>query len=114
MHKLTALRLYFHHSARIEPRSLWHRLSLPTVTSHLVKHAHDLGIAQVVVHHVQSGYLEGDKPRHRHVEHAHHKLPHCIELIDVESKLRAFWQSHEPQLRNVRALFLPCEAASVS
>jgi PII-like signaling protein len=110
MNKITALRLYFHHSATIEPRTLLHKFSPPTVASHVVKKAHADGIEQVLVHHVQSGYLAGDKkPRHRHVEHNHSRLPHCIELIDIESKLRAFWDNHAEQLKNVRALFIPCE-----
>jgi len=114
MSKITALRLYFHHSATIEPKTFLQKLSATTVASHVMKNAHEHGIEQVLVHHVQSGYLPGDKPQHRNVEHYHPRLPHCIELIDIESKLRAFWESHGPQLKNVRALFIPCEVAATT
>ncbi|WP_109126348.1 DUF190 domain-containing protein [Dyella sp. C11] len=109
--KLTALRLYFHHAATVEPSTFWHRLSKPTVASHLLKNAHREGIEQVLVHQVHSGYLAGDKPQLRHVEHVHPRLPHCIELVDIEHKLRDFWANHCAHLDNVRALFMPCEAA---
>ncbi|MGN6228909.1 MAG: DUF190 domain-containing protein [Dyella sp.] len=112
MNKLAALRLYFHHSAKLEPRSVWDRLNARSLADHVLKTAHREGIEQVLVHHVQSGYLAGDKPRVRHMEAAHPRLPHCIELVDLESKLRHFWESHGTPLKEVRALFMPCEAAS--
>lgn len=111
MNKLTALRLYFHHAEKAKHERLWHRIARPTLASHLMKSAHSKGIEQVLVHHVHSGYLRGGKPQHRHVEHVNPHLPHCIELIDIESKLRAFWADHAHQFTNVRALFMPCEAA---
>ena len=112
MNKLAALRLYFHHSETIEHRNLWHRISRPSLASHLMKSAYRKGIEQVLVHHVHAGYLRGGKPQHRHIEQVDPKLPHCMELVDIESKLRAFWDDHAHQFRNVRALFLPCVAAA--
>ena len=111
MTQLVALRLYFRHGETIEHKSFWQRLARPSVASHVLKSAHSKGIEQVLVHHVHAGYLPGGKPRLRHVEHIHPHLPHCIELIDIESKLRSFWNDHAHQLTNVRALFLPCEPA---
>lgn len=111
MNKLTALRLYFHHAEKVEHMSLWHRLTRPSMASHVLKSAHSKGIEQVLVHQVHGGYLRGGKPQLRHIEHVHPHLPHCIELIDIESKLRAFWDDHAHQFKNVRALFLPCEVA---
>jgi len=112
MNKLAALRLYFHHAEKVAHKSFWHRLTRPSVALHVMKSAHSKGIEQVLVHHVHGGYLPGGKPKLRHVEHVHPHLPHCIELIDIESKLRAFWDDHAHQLTNVRALFLPCELAT--
>lgn len=114
MHNFTALRLYFHHAEKIEHRNFWHRLTRPSIASHVLKSAHQQGIEQVLVHQVHGGYLRGGKPRLQHVEYVHPHLPHCIELIDLESKLRAFWANHAHQLSNVRAFFLPCEAAVAS
>ncbi|MBR8372991.1 MULTISPECIES: DUF190 domain-containing protein [Burkholderia cepacia complex] len=111
MTKLTALRLYFHHSAKAHPTRLWHRFSRPSLAHHLLRHAKRAGIEQAVLHRVHAGYLGGDRLHHNHAEHVHHRFPHCIELIDREHKLRDFWQAHGNGLQNVRAIFMPCEAA---
>lgn len=111
MSKLISLRLYFHHSERARPTRLWHRLVRPSLAGHLLNHAKHAGIEQAVMHQVRAGFLRGDKLHHEHVELAHHRFPHCIELIDMEAKLKDFWKSHVKGLTNVRAVFLPCENA---
>jgi len=111
MNDHVALRLYFTHSAKVSPSKLWHRLTRPALVTHLLHRARSAGIEQAIVHHVQEGYLAGEKVRHRHVEHVHHKLPQCLELIDVESKIKAFWEAHSRELAGVRAVFLECEVA---
>ncbi|WP_155638035.1 DUF190 domain-containing protein [Burkholderia pseudomultivorans] len=111
MTKLTALRLYFHHSAKAHPTRLWHRISRPSLAHHLLRHAKRAGIEQAVFHRVHAGYLGGDRLHHSHAEHVHHRFPHCIELIDREHKLRDFWHAHGRDLQNVRAIFMPCEPA---
>jgi len=116
MSKLISLRLYFHHSERAhahEPKRFWQRFTRPSLARHLLEHARRAGIEQVVLHRVHAGYLNGDRVHHEHVEAAHHRFPHCIELIDLESKVRAFWGAHGKGLDNVRAVFLPCEGAVV-
>jgi PII-like signaling protein len=112
MTQLVSLRLYFHHAERIRPTQFWHRISRPSVAAHLLQRAKKAGIEQAVLHRVQAGYLKGDRLRHQHVDGAHHRLPHCIELIDLEAKVRAFWHAHGKDLDNVRAIFLPCELLS--
>ena len=109
MTNLISLRLYFHHSEKAEPTRFWHRVTRPTLASHLLHHAKKAGIEQALMHRVHAGYLKGDRLHHHHVEHSHHRLPHCIELIDLEAKVRAFWHAHGTGLSNVRAVFLPCE-----
>ncbi|MBM7128723.1 DUF190 domain-containing protein [Dyella mobilis] len=109
MNKLVALRLYFHHAEKVQHERFWHHFTRPSLASHLMKSAHSKGIEQVLMHQVHGGYLAGGKPQLHHVEHPHPHLPHCIELIDIESKLRAFLDDHAHQFKNVRALFLPCE-----
>ncbi|HDR9497152.1 TPA: DUF190 domain-containing protein [Burkholderia cepacia] len=111
MSKLTALRLYFHQSAKARPTRLWHRIARPSLAHHLLSHAKRAGIEQAVLHRVHAGYLAGDRLHHEHVEHVHNRFPHCIELIDLENKLQEFWQRHGRDLPNVRAVFLPCEQA---
>lgn len=111
MNELVALRLYFHQAEKVEHKSFWHRFTRPSLASHVIKSANSRGIEQVLVHHVHGGYLPGGKPTLRHVEYLHPHLPHCIELIDIESKLRTFLHDHAHQLKNARALFLPCEPA---
>lgn len=116
MSKLISLRLYFHHSERVHAHHttrFWHRLTRPTLARHLLNHAKRAGIEQAVLHRVHAGYLNGDRLHHEHVEAAHHRFPHCIELIDLESKVREFWGTHGKGLQNVRAVFLPCEGAAV-
>lgn len=113
MNKLVALRLYFHHGDKVERERFWHHVTRPSLASHLIRSAHRNGIEQVLVHQVHGGYLPGGMPKLRHVEHVHPRLPHCIELIDIESKLRSFWLGHAHQFKQVRALFLPCEPVMV-
>jgi PII-like signaling protein len=116
MSKLISLRLYFHHSERaqaVHASRFWHRIARPSLARHLLHHAKNAGIEQAILHRVHAGYLGGDRVHHEHVEVAHHHFPHCLELIDLESKVRAFWSSHGKGLRNVRAVFLPCESAAL-
>ncbi|MEK6290550.1 MAG: DUF190 domain-containing protein [Paraburkholderia tropica] len=118
MSKLISLRLYFHHSERAHthphpPKRFWQRLTRPSLARHLLSHAKRAGIEQAVLHRVHAGYLNGDRLHHEHVESAHHRFPHCIELIDLECKVREFWGTHGKGLQNVRAVFLPCEGATL-
>ena len=111
MNHLTALRLYFPHSARAKPSRFWHHLTAPALGQHLLHAAHQAGIHQALLHNVQSGYLPGRKISHHHVETtaAHHPL--CLELIDAEATLRAFLLQHAAELLEVDAVFFRCELA---
>ncbi|QIE29582.1 DUF190 domain-containing protein [Caballeronia sp. SBC2] len=91
MHKLLTLRLYFPHAARASHSRLWHHVSRPSLATHLLRLARRHGIDQATLLHVEAGYLQGDgRIRHRHVEMNHTRLPQCIELIDVEEKVRFY------------------------
>ncbi len=79
---------------------------------HLLTHAKRAGIEQALLHRVQAGFIRGDRLHHAHVETLHHRFPQCIELIDLESRLREFWQQHGGNLHDVHAVFLPCEIAN--
>ena len=111
MHNMTALRLYFPQSARAKPTRFWHRLSAPALSHHLLSAARRSGIHQALLHSVHAGYLPGKKLSHHHIEAtpAHHPL--CIELIDVEDRLRKFLHEHADELRHVQAVFFRCELA---
>ncbi|ACD18092.1 DUF190 domain-containing protein [Paraburkholderia phytofirmans] len=116
MSKLISLRLYFHHSERAhthQSNRFWHRLTRPSLARHLLHHAKNAGIEQAVLHRVHAGYLGSDRVHHEHVEVAHHRFPHCLELIDLEIKVRDFWKIHGRGLEGVRAVFLPCETAKI-
>lgn len=108
---LSVLRLYFPQSARAKPTRFWHRLSAPALSNRLLAAAHRAGIQQALLHSVHAGYLPGEQLSHQHVETtpAHHPL--CIELIDIEGRLRAFLQDHADELRHVRAVMFRCELA---
>jgi PII-like signaling protein len=113
MSNLISLRLYFHHSERASAshsNRLWHRITRPSLARHLLNHAKRSGIEQAVLHRVHAGYLSGDRVHHEQIEVSHHRFPHCLELIDLESKVREFWGTHGKDLKNVRAVFLPCES----
>ena len=109
MSKSVSLRLYFHHAARTHHPGGWRRLLRPTLARHLLLHANKAGIEQAILHKVHAGYLRGGKLRHHHVDASHGHLPHCLELIDLEPKLRRFLEHHAVHLRDVKAVFLPCE-----
>jgi L-rhamnose isomerase len=47
------------------------------------------------------------------VDVSHHRFPHCLELIDLEQKVRDFWKTHGKEMKTVRAVFLPCETAGI-
>lgn len=109
MEKLTALRLYFSHSAKAKPAHFWHKLFPVGLGQFLVRSAHNVGIQQVLSHSVHAGYMKGNKPsiQTTEVQSTHH--PHCIELIDVEAKLRAFLKLHADELQHVKAVLFHCE-----
>jgi PII-like signaling protein len=112
MTRLISLRLYFHHSEKAHPTRFWHKLARPSLAAHLLRHAKSAGIEQALLHRVHAGYLNGDRLHHAHFETAHRRFPHCIELIDLEAKVRDFWHVHGKGLDNVRAVFMPCEVAT--
>lgn len=111
MQNMTALRLYFPQSARAKPTRFWHRLSAPALSYHLLSAARRSRIHQALLHSVHAGYLPGKKLSLHHIEAtpAHHPL--CIELIDVEDRLRKFLHEHADELRHVQAVFFRCELA---
>lgn len=111
MKDMTALRLYFPQSARAKPTRLWHHLSAPTLSHRLLTAARRSGIHQALLHSVHAGYLPGNKLSHHHIEAspAHHPL--CIELIDIEERLRKFLHEHAEELRHVQAVLFRCELA---
>lgn len=109
MKELTALRLYFPQSAKAKPTRLWHRLSAPALSHRLLTAAWRSGIHQALMHTVHTGYLPGEKFSHRHVETTSSHHPLCIELIDIEDKLRRFLREHADELHQVRAVLFHCE-----
>lgn len=109
MSEFASLRLYFPMSARARATSLWHRISAPALSHHLLQCARRARIEQAVMHTVHSGYLPGQKMVHSHVETTPRRMPQCIELIDSESRLRKFLQDHADDLRHVRAVLYRCE-----
>lgn len=111
MSDLTALRLYFPQAARAKPTSFWHRLTAPALSHRLLTAAKRAGIQQALLHRVHAGYLPGHKMSHHHIESAPAHHPLCIELIDEESKLRAFLTQHQEELHHVRAIYFRCELA---
>lgn len=104
-----SLRLYFHHAAKTKRTNGWRGIFRPPLARHLLAHASQAGIDQVILHRVQAGYIKGGRLRHHHVDASHRHLPHCLELIDIESKLRRFLAHHAEHLLEVKAVLLPCE-----
>ena len=109
MSQLTALRLYFPLSARAKATRFWHHLSAPALGHHLLHAARRAHIQQAVMHHVAAGYLPGDKMSHSHPETTSSRMPQCIELIDIESRLRKFLHDHAEELQKVRVVLYRCE-----
>jgi H+/Cl- antiporter ClcA/PII-like signaling protein len=106
MKPVTALRLYFHHGAKVHGKTRWHHLTAPQLHWHLPRLAKDFGIEQVVLHRVHMGYLRGDDLHHDHHEVTPHRLPQCLELIDHEAKLREFVAVHRADLKHVRIVLI--------
>lgn len=113
MGKIMSLRLYFHHAAKTKRPSGWRSIFSPTLARHLLTHASKAGIEQAILHRVHAGYLKGGRLRHHHIDATHLQLPHCLELIDLESKLRRFLAHQADHLGEVKAVFLPCEVHDV-
>lgn len=104
-----ALRLYFPVSARATATRSWHRLSAPALAHHLLNAARQSGIQQAILHHVQAGYLKGQRLSHHHPEVVSMRHPQCVELVDSESRLRKFLHDHAAELHKVQAVLLKCE-----
>lgn len=103
---LAVLRLYFHHGARLHTGSGWRKLMNPHLHWHLPRLAKEFGIGQIVLHRVHIGRLGGESLHHDHNEITPHRLPQCLELIDHESKLQAFVESHREPLKHVRMILM--------
>lgn len=111
MKELTVLRLYFPQSARAKPTRFWHHLSAPALGQRLLMAARRSGIHQALIHTVHAGYLPGKQLTHQHIEGAHSHHPLCMELVDIEERLRKFLNDHADELRNVQAVLFRCELA---
>lgn len=109
MNEVTALRLYLPQGARAKPTKLWHHLSAPALSHHLLKAAKRADISQALLISVHAGYLAGSKLSHQHPESAPAHHPLCIELVDTEEKLRNFLLSHAHELGHVRSILYKCE-----
>lgn len=109
MNDICALRLYFPLKARASATRFWHRLSAPALAHHLMTAAHRAGINQVVLLHVQAGYLAGNKLSQHHADVTSMAHPQCLELLDNEHRLRKFLHEHAAELHKVRAVLFRCE-----
>lgn len=110
MHDLAALRLYFPSSSRATRTRFWHHLSAPALANHLLTVARRSGVEQVILHHVDSGYLKGQRLSHHHPDvHAMHH-PQCLELIDEKGKLARFLKEHADEIKKVRVLMFQGDA----
>lgn len=109
MHDLVAVRLYFPASARASRSRFWHHLSAPALAHHLLKVARQAGIEQAILHHVDAGYLKGQRLSHHHPEASAMEHPQCLELVDRRTVLEQFLTDHAAELQKVRVLMLSCE-----
>lgn len=109
MSDLSALRLYFPHTARAKPTKFWHRLTAPALGHRLLAAARRSGIKQALMHSVHAGYLQGNKVTHLHIESLPAQHPLCLELIDAEDRLRSFLREHADELHHVQTVLFRCE-----
>jgi PII-like signaling protein len=114
MRDLVAVRLYFPASARASRSRFWHHLSAPVLAHHLLKVARQAGIEQAILHHVDAGYLKGQRLSHHHPEASAMGHPQCLELVDRRDILEQFLTDHVAELQKVRVLMLSCETPEVA
>ncbi|SDU13741.1 hypothetical protein [Pseudomonas mediterranea] len=106
---LAILQLYFPSASRARVTRFWHRLSPPALAQHLLRVATAAKIEQVMLRTVTAAYLPGQRLTHHHPELGGMRHPQCLELLDTESRLRAFLSDHAEELRKVRAVLMLCE-----
>lgn len=109
MPDLVAVRLYFPASARASRSRFWHHLSAPALAHHLLKVARQASIEQAILHHVDAGYLKGQRLSHHHPEASSMDHPQCLELVDRRDILEQFLSDHAAEVQQVRVLMLSCE-----
>jgi PII-like signaling protein len=114
MRDLVAVRLYFPASARASRSRFWHHLSAPVLAHHLLKVARQAGIEQAILHHVDAGYLKGQRLSHHHPEASAMGHPQCLELVDSRDILDRFLTDHVAELQKVRVLMLSCETPELA
>lgn len=101
--QLTTLRLYFDRGMRLQG-DRWHSRTAPQLAEYLPRLAQAFGIQQVVLHQVQTEFLQdeqGDRPGASARE-----LLQYLEMIDQEATLREFVQLHRAALQPVRIVLL--------
>jgi PII-like signaling protein len=114
MRDFVAVRLYFPASARASRSRFWHHLSAPVLAHHLLKVARQAGIEQAILHHVDAGYLKGQRLSHHHPEASAMGHPQCLELVDRRDILDRFLTDHVAELQKVRVLMLSCETPELA
>ena len=109
MNDLASIRIYFRRQSRLPCKGFWKRLLAPSLGSHLLQVAKAFGIEQALYQPVIAGYLKGDPISYDMSEIPPVKLPSCVEMIDVEDKLRRFLKEHEKELEETRIVLFKSE-----
>ncbi len=103
--KTNILRIYMPVSAKVKGQlSLWKKIFNSSLANYLLKQAKEFGIEQTVYQRIAGGYLHGKKLVFDQVEVVSDDLPHCVELIDDENKLKSFVERFKGQLDECRVV----------
>lgn len=101
----TVLRIYMPIKARRKGKlTIWQKISSSSLAGYLLKEAKAFGVEQAVYHRAIGGYLKGKKLVFDLAEVVSPDLPQVVELIDQETRLRAFVDKYRDQLGDCRVM----------
>lgn len=104
--KYSILRIYFESGAKVESHGFWKKMWNSSLREHLLKKAKEINIKQALCFEAKSGYLNYENIKHHvsEVSHLHH--PICLEIIDMDEKIREFSELNKQHLNNVTVIIL--------
>jgi PII-like signaling protein len=101
------LRIYMPVTAKRKGRlTLWQKMFSSALSGFLLKEAKAFGIEQAIYQRVFGGYLKGQKLVFDLGEYTPPEFPQVVELLDQETKIRAFVEKYRDQLSDCRAVIL--------
>jgi PII-like signaling protein len=113
MEQYQLLRIYFKQGQKSHNLSFWQRLWNSSLSDRLLKKAKNQNIYQANIFTANAGYLGHGNIVYNVSELPSKKNTICLELLDMEDRLRAFLEKNEADLQEAVSILLHSEVQKI-